>query len=453
MTTNLEHPSAQSSAISLPGTQANSSIRHKSLLSTVTGGFSALRVRNYRLFISGQAISLTGTWMQTTAQAWLVVQLTNSPFALGVVGTLQFLPVMLLSLYGGVLADRLPKRRTLIVTQTLLLIQATIFGILVATGAIQLWHIYILAVTQGIVSAIDVPVRQAFSVEMVGREELSNAVALNSMTFNGARIIGPSVAGLIIAQIGIAPTLFLNAGSFVAVIAGLLLMRESELYAVPSRAEGSIRKRLMEGLAYVWRTPNILAIVIVVAALGTFGYNFGVVLPLLAQFVLHTDARGFGLLSSFLGMGSFVSAISTAYLTHVTMRRLLIGATLFGILLGAVALSPILWLSAGLLAALGVSSIIFSTSSNTLLQLSVPDELRGRVMSVNVLLVMGSTPIGNFLIGTASDKLGVSATLVMCAVLCLLGVVGALYYQRTPGYARGMEAAVITNHAASNHPT
>src|SRR5579859_4866581 len=161
-------------------------IHRKSVLSALTEGFHALRVRNYRLFISGQAISLTGTWMQTTAQAWLVVQLTNSPFALGLVGTLQFLPVMLLALYGGVLADRLPKRRTLIVTQALLLIQATIFGFLVATHAIQLWQIYVLAVAQGIVSAVDTPVRQAFAVEMVGREELPNAVALNSMTFNGA---------------------------------------------------------------------------------------------------------------------------------------------------------------------------------------------------------------------------------------------------------------------------
>ncbi|MHB8626160.1 MAG: MFS transporter [Aggregatilineales bacterium] len=429
-----------------------SSLRHKGILSALTEGFHALRVRNYRLFISGQAVSLTGSWMQTTAQAWLVVQLTNSPFALGLVGTLQFLPVTILALYGGVLADRLPKRRTLIVTQTLLLIQATIFGLLVATNAIQLWHIYVLAVTQGIVSAIDIPVRQAFSVEMVGREELANAVALNSMTFNGARIIGPSLAGIIIAGIGIAPTLFLNAASFVAVIAGLLMMRESELFAVPPHVQGSVRKRLVEGLSYVWRTPNILAIIIVVAALGTFGYNFGVVLPLLAQFVLHTDSRGFGLLSSFLGIGSFVAAISTAYFPRVMMRRLLVGAALFSVLLGAVSLSPIFWLSAALLAALGMSSIIFSTSSNTLLQLAVPDELRGRVMSVNVLLVMGSTPIGNFLIGTMSAKLGVPVALLTCAILCLVGVIGAVYYQRTPGYARGMASVVVGTHAASDHP-
>ena len=427
------------------------SVQRKSLLASLTEGFHSLRVRNYRLFIIGQAISLTGSWMQTTAQAWLVVQLTNSPFALGLVGTLQFLPVTILALYGGVLADRLPKRRTLIVTQTLLLIQATTFGVLVATHVILLWHIYLLAITQGIVSAIDTPVRQAFSVEMVGREELPNAVALNSMTFNGARVIGPSLAGLIIAGIGIAPTLFLNAASFVAVIIGLLMMRESELFAVPGHVQGSVRKRLAEGLHYIWRTPNILAIIIVIAALGTFGYNFGVVLPLLAQFVLHTDSTGFGLLSSFLGIGSFVAAISTAYFPNVLMRRLLIGAALFSVLLGAIALSPIFWLSAALLAALGVSSIIFSTSSNTLLQLAVPDELRGRVMSVNVLLVMGSTPIGNFLIGTMSDKLGVSVALLTCAILCLVGVIGAVYYQRTPGYARRMELAV-GNHAASDHP-
>src|SRR5262245_53210776 len=203
---------------------------------SVTRGFSSLRVRNYRLFWISQVISLTGTWMQSTAQAWLVLQLSHSALALGIVTTLQFLPITLLSLYGGVLADRLPKRQTLVATQTLLLVQATIFGLLVATGVIQIWHIYVLAVIQGTITAIDNPVRQAFVVEMVGRDELLNAVALNSMSFNGARIIGPSLAGVVIARIGIPLTLFLNALSFVPVVVSLLMMNPAELHsASPSR--------------------------------------------------------------------------------------------------------------------------------------------------------------------------------------------------------------------------
>jgi MFS family permease len=399
------------------------------LIAGFTRGFHALEVRNYRLYWIGQLISQTGSWMQTTAQAWLVLQLTQSPFALGLVTTLQFLPIMLLSLIGGVISDRLPKHRLIVITQTAGLIQATIFGTLVATGAIQLWHVYILAATQGIINAIDNPTRQAFAVELVGREHLVNAVALNSMLFNGARIIGPALAGLIIARVGIAPTLFLNAISFVAVIAGLLMMDRNAFLNLPPAMPGRMGQRLVEGLAYVWGTPPVLLVMIVVAAIGTFGYNFSVVLPLLSGFVLHTDAAGFGALSAFLGMGSLIGALSTAYTRNVTVRRLLIGAGCFGILLGAIAVSTSFAISGALLIALGFAGILFSTSANTLLQLNVPDALRGRVMSLYMLLFAGSTPIGGLLIGTLSNIIGVSYTLLVCASLCLLGVGGALVYR------------------------
>jgi MFS family permease len=401
-----------------------------SIVEKVAIGFQSLKIRNYRLFIAGQAISQIGTWMQFTAQAWLVVRLTNSPLALGIVTALQYLPVTILSLYGGVLADQLPKRQTLIVTQSLLLIQALIFGILVATGTVQLWQVYLLAMLQGAVTAIDSPVRQVFSVELVGRDELPNAVALNSMTLNGAKIIGPSLAGVIIAQIDTAPTLFLNAISFVAVIIGLLMMRDAELFTVAKRAQGSVRQQLNEGFAYIWHTPEIMAIMIVTAAIGTFGYNFNVVLPLLAKFVLRTDAAGFGLLSSIFGIGAFVAAIGTAYIKHVTSRRLLIAGTAFSLLLGGVSLCVNINLSAFLLAALGATGLICITSVTTILQLIVPDNLRGRVMSLAVLLVGGTTPIGGFLIGFMSDRLGVPAALVTCSILCLAGVAAALLYQR-----------------------
>lgn len=392
-------------------------------------GFRALRVRNYRLFWIGQLISLTGSWMQTTAQSWLVLQLTGSAFALGLVTTLQFLPIMLLSLFGGVITDRFAKQRVILVTQIAALAQAAIFGTLVATGAIQLWHVYVLAAIQGTVNAIDNPARQAFVPELAGREYLVNAVALNSMLFNGARIVGPALAGLIIARVGIAPTLYANALSFVAVIAVLLLMNPREFAASAPRGDGAVGERLAEGLRYVWQTPSVLLIMIVVAAIGTFGYNFSVVLPLLAGFVLRTSAEGFGWLSAFLGIGSLLAAITTAYTREITPRRLLLGSAAFSVLLGAVAFSTSFALSAVLLVALGFAGITFATTANSLLQLTVPDELRGRVMSLYILLFAGSTPIGGFLIGTLSDIIGVSWTLFVCAVLCALGVGGAMLYR------------------------
>jgi MFS family permease len=394
-------------------------------------GFRALRVRNYRLFWLGQMISLTGSWMQTTAQAWLVIQLTHAPFALGLVTTFQFLPIMLLSLIGGVITDRLPKQRLLLVTQTAALVQATIFGTLVATGLIQLWHIYILAAIQGIINAVDTPTRQAFVPELAGRDSLVNAIALNSMLFNGARIVGPAVAGLLIANIGIAPALLLNAASFLGVIFGLLRMDPAALFQVPPRGSGPVGQRLLEGLRYVWRTPQMLLVMILMGAIGTFGYNFSVVLPLVAGFLVKTGADGFGVLSSFLGAGSLIAAITTAYTKRVTSRRLLVGAAAFSCLLGGLALSSQFALTAGLLVLLGFAGIIFTTSANTLIQLTVPDELRGRVMSLYILLFAGSTPIGAFVIGSMSNTIGVSGALLLCAGLCLTGVAGAfLYYRR-----------------------
>ena len=371
--------------------------------------------------------------MQTTAQAWLVLQLTKSPLSLGLVTTLQFLPVTLLALYGGVLADRLRKQRAILFTQSAAMIQALIFGALVATDQIALWHIYILAAIQGIIAAIDNPTRQAFVVEMVGRDELPNAVALNSMAFNAARIVGPSIAGVIIDQVGIALTLIINAISFIPVLVALLRMDTLALHTPPQSQRGNPTKQVAEGLAYAWRTPAVLSILIVVGVIGTFGYNFSVTLPLLADFVLHTTASGFGTLTAFLGIGSLIAAVGTAYAKQVSMRRLLWGATGFSLFFGAVALSQIYALSLGLLAVMGFCGIIFATSSNTLLQLLVPDELRGRLMSVYVLLFMGSTPLGGFLIGVLSDVLGVSAALFICAWFCLAGTSFATYYVRRHG--------------------
>ncbi len=368
--------------------------------------------------------------MQTTAQAWLVLKLTKSALSLGAVTTLQFLPITLLSLYGGVLADRLPKRSALIFTQGAAMIQAFIFGGLVAAGAIQLWHIYILAIIQGLINAIDNPTRQAFVVEMVGREDVLNAVALNSTAFNAARILGPSLAGLIIDQIDIAPTLILNAVSFIPVLIALARMDSREFHLGTAVLHGTAADRVKEGVSYAWHHPTILSILIVVTFVGTFGYNFTLVLPLLAEFVLHTSAAGFGSLGSFVGVGSVISAVMTAYMGQVTMRRLLTGAGAFSIILGGLALSKVFLLSGVLLMLLGFAGIMFATAANTLLQLNSPDALRGRIMSVYILLFVGSTPIGGFFIGALSDWIGVQATLMICAGLSMLGVILAVMYYR-----------------------
>jgi MFS family permease len=402
-------------------------------IGAITRGFSALAIRNYRLFWFGQLISLTGTWMQRTAQDWLVIQLTHSPFDLGLVTAFQFLPITLLTLVGGVFIDRWPKHRLLLITQIALLLQAAVFTVLVATGLIQIWHVYILAAVQGLVNAIGNPARQAFVPELVGRSRLVNAIALNSMLFNGARIVGPAVAGVLIANLGIPPALFLNAVSFLAVIGGLLLMDPRAFEIRPRAASGPVGRRLLEGLRYVRQTPDVLLIMLLMGAIGTFGYNFSVVLPLVAGFLLKTSAAGFGGLSAFLGFGSLVAAVATAYARQVTPRRLIGGAATFSLLLGGVAASTNFMLTALLLIALGFAGIIFTTTANTLLQLTVPDDLRGRVLSLYILLFAGTTPIGGFLIGSLSSMFGVSWALGICAMLCLVGVAGALLYrQRHP---------------------
>jgi MFS family permease len=416
---------------------SGASVRLVRLLS----GFRALRTRNYRLYWLGQLVSMTGSWVQTTAQALLVLQLTRSPLAIGLVATFQFLPVMLLSLFGGVIADRVPRYRMILLTQTLAMILAAIFGALVGLGLIQLWQVYLLALLQGVVNALDTPVRQAFAVELVSREDRPNAVALNSIVFNGSRIIGPALAGLLIGPLGIAAMLYLNAASFLAVLVGLLRMDVSQIVQAPRRATGRVLSQLREGLAYTWRTPEILLVMILIGAIGTFGYNFSVTLPLIGGFILHTDPAHYGLLGAFLGLGSLTAAIANAYMGSFTPRRMIIAAAAFSLLLGAVAASTSFVMAAALLFALGFAGISFTTAANTVIQLRVPDDLRGRVISLYFTLFAGSTPIGGLLIGAAASLFGVPDALLLCAVLCLLGVGAALVYQRSIPRAAQAEGA------------
>jgi MFS family permease len=395
---------------------------------SVAPTFRSLRNYNYRLFYFGQMISLTGTWTQTIGQAWLVLDLTHSPFALGTVTMLQFLPVSLLVLFGGVFADRMPKRRLLVLTQTAAMTQAFILAFLVWSGLIALWQIYVLAVMLGLTNALDNPTRQAFVVEMVGRDDLVNAVALNSGLFNGARLVGPALGGVAIAVVGVGATFFINGVSFIAVIIGLLLMKPGLLHWAPRSESGHVLEQLAEGLRYSLRTPAILFVLILVAAIGTFGYNFTVVLPLLARNVLHVGSIGFGMMSSAMGVGSLAAALVLATLAKTSRRTLLIGATAFVILLAAVAASHWYALTLALLVALGVASVAFMATANTSLQITAPDRLRGRVMSLYMLLFLGTTPIGGLLTGVMAEHIGVRLTVGIEAAICAAGIAAAFAY-------------------------
>ncbi len=402
--------------------------------------FVALRHRNFRLFWFGQLISLIGTWMQTTAQAWLVLELTHSAWWLGLVGALQFLPVMFFALFGGVLADRLPKRTVLIFTQSSAMIQAFILWLLVATGEVRIWHVMILALLLGITNALDMPTRQAFVVEMVGRADLPNAIALNSSLFNMARIIGPGIGGILIAWLGVAPLFLLNALSFIAVIIGLAMIdmkqlhgRASNLKAIEGGAIARPRtlESLREGLVYSWRTPSILLIIAVMGVVSLFGINFNVVLPLFATDVLHVGAVGFGFISSAFGIGSLIAALWLAWGNNrPSIAQLLVGATAFCVFEALFAISRWYFLSLALIAAVGFAQIMFSAISNTTLQTVAPDRLRGRVMSAYMLVFAGTTPLGNLFTGGLAHFFGAPVALLIDALISLAAAIGGWFYRK-----------------------
>ncbi len=393
--------------------------------------FLALRHRNFRLFWFGQLISLIGTWMQSIGQAWLVLELTHSAWLLGVVGALQFLPVMLLSLFGGVLADRLPKRKVLLFTQSFAMLQAVLLWALVASGQVQIWHVLVLAALLGLTNSLDMPTRQAFVVEMVGREDLPNAIALNSSLFNMARIVGPGIGGLIIAWLGVAPLFLLNAISFIAVIIGLALIDMNHLYALARRPNVSLDtvkqstlQSLREGLVYVIRTPSVLLIIAVVGIISLFGINFNVILPLFATDVLHAGPEGFGFISAAFGLGSLFSALWLAWGNNKpSIRQLLIGALAFCVLEILFAISHMYVLSLVLIAAVGFSQIAFSATANTTLQTVSPDHLRGRVMSVYMLVFAGTVPLGNLFTGGIAHLFSAPISLLLGGGLSLIAAI------------------------------
>ncbi|MFN8635347.1 MAG: MFS transporter [Chloroflexota bacterium] len=390
--------------------------------------FRALHLRDFRYFWLGQVVSNTGGWMQSIAQAWLVLRLTDSPLALGSVTMLQALPVLLLGLFGGVIADRFPKRKLLLCTQSMMLLQALALGILTYTGLIQLWHVYVLALSLGTLNALDNPTRQSLVAELVPSDDLPNAVALNSLSFNCSRLIGPALGGVTIAVVGVAGCFLLNALSFLGVVTSLLLIKTRPDAAPSGRARGAIFSQIGEGLRYAVHTPDVLFVVILMGAIGCFGYNFQTILPLIAEYVLKADAASFGLLTSSMAIGSVGSALLMASRGKVTRRRIFIGAVGFSALLFSVPFASSWSVLVPLLVLLGAFSILFGSSANVHLQTVTPPALRGRVMSIYTLLFLGSTPIGSMIVGTLAEKQGVQVAIAEMASVCMVGVVVGLFY-------------------------
>ncbi|MEU1665145.1 MFS transporter [Streptomyces sparsogenes] len=368
------------------------------------GTFSSLRVRNYRLFATGAVISNTGTWMSRIAQDWLVLSLTGSSTAVGITTALQFLPMLLFGLYGGVIADRCPKRGLLMLTQGALGLCGLALAALTLSGQVQVWHVYVIAFLLGMVTVVDNPTRQAFVVEMVGPRDLRNAVSLNSANFQSARLVGPAVAGVLITAVGSGWAFLLNGLSFGAPLIGLLMMRPGELHKVERAPRG--KGQLREGLRYVAGRPDLIWPIVLVGFIGTFGFNFPIWLSAFADGVFHAGPGTYGLLNTLIAVGSVTGALLAARRTS-TRQRLLIGAALmFGLLEIAAALSPAFWLFAALMVPIGIFSLTFNVTANSNVQLATDPAMRGRVMSLFMMVFVGGTPLGGPLVGWLTDTYG-----------------------------------------------
>jgi len=383
----------------------------------------ALNHRDFRVFWTGQLVSLIGTWMQSVGQSWLVLELTDSPFKLGLIGTVQFAPMLFLSFVAGVITDRVFKRRLILATQTALMLQAFSLWVLVWTGHVQYWHVAVLAGLYGLANTLDMPARQSFIADLVGRDDLMNAIALNSALFSGARVVGPAAAGLLIAWYGVGVAFFLNAVSFVAVVIALLTIRTD---GAPRPSSGAtISQQIVEGVRYAVSTPLLALVLSLLLSVSLFVINYSVLVPLIARDVLHEGAHGFGFLMAALGAGAVAGALTLALVGG--------GRPPLGILVGAaivvsgatMSLAAVrhFWLAIVVLLVIGCSQILFTASCNTTLQLMVPDGVRGRMMSLYALVFVGVTPIGSFLVGSISETLGVPAA---CGVSGGLGLMFVL---------------------------
>src|SRR5215212_8231978 len=395
--------------------------------------FRSLRVHNFRLYASANLLSNTGTWMQRIGQDWLVLQLSGgSGVALGLITALQFGPTLVLSMYGGILADRYAKRRVLVITQALMGVLALLLGILVATGGVALWHVFVLAGGLGAVSAIDAPVRQAFVSEMVGPGLLGNAVSLNSTIFNGARLVGPALAGLLIGASGgnTAPAFFVNAASFAFTIGALAGLRIEELRPSPpvARAAGQLRA----GLAYTWAHPDLMLAMVLAFVLGTFGFNYQVTIALMAREVFDLGAEAFGLLSTCFAVGSLTGALlSTRRSARPRQFFLVVSAVVFGLFTVACGLMPGFVPFAAMLVPTGAAALVFSVANNSFVQLGVDPQMRGRVMALYFMCFLGGTPVGAPLIGLVSERLGAPWGLILGGAICVVaGLAAAAFLAR-----------------------
>jgi len=386
--------------------------------------FAALRHRNFRLYWFSQLVSLSGTWMHAVAQGWLILELTNQPFWLGAVGAAGTLPVLAFSLFGGVAADRFPKRSLLIATQSVSTAVALTLGLLTLAGHVQIWQVISAALLLGTANALDMPARQSFVVEMAGREDLLNAIALNSLTFNAARVIGPAIAGVIVATAGTAACFLVNAASFVPVIAALALMRG--LPAARIADGGSVASHLREGFAYAARERRFQGLIALVAAASFFGFPCVTLLPSFARDVLHTDARGYGALMAVTGVGAVVSVLVLASRQKAIGGAVVAGAGLiFGVSLVLFAASRSFVTAVPLLVLAGAGMVAQAATANTLVQSMVPDALRGRIMSMFTLVLMGAMPLGNILIGALAELIGTMAAVAtfgagLCAAIAMI---------------------------------
>lgn len=379
------------------------------------GMFSALSNRNYRYFFIGQVVSNSGTWVQRIAQDWLVLSITGSAFAVGVTTAMQFLPMLLFGLFGGVLADRFPKRKLLIATQGAMGLLAAGLAVLTLTGNIQVWHIYLFAFMLGMVTVVDNPTRQTFVSEMVGKKDLGNAVSLNAANFQTARLIGPAVAGALMAAVGAGYAFAVNAASFGAVILGLLAMRTAELHRTPRppREKGQLRA----GLHYVAGRPDLIWPIVLIGFIGTFGFNFAIILSAFAYSVFHVGPGLYGLLNTAMAVGSLAGALLAARRSRPRLRLLVGVALAFGVMESVSALSPDYWTFAALLTVVGMSGVTLNTAANSLIQLRTDPAMRGRVMSLFMMVFTGGTPLGAPLVGWITEAYGPRIGLLVCGLV------------------------------------
>ena len=397
--------------------------------SRVSDGLRALRHHDFRLYFFGQLVSLIGTWMQAVAQGWLMHRLTSSAFMLGLLSFAQFAPVLPLALYAGVIADRTERRTMLLWTQSLLLAQAVALALVVSAGVVKPWMVIALASVYGIVNTFDLPARQTFVVDMTGKDDLPNGIALNSAAFNAARILGPAVAGILVATVGEAGCFWLNALSFGAVIASLLMMKRTRLAAgtagaaAPGVPAHRVSSTLREGLRYAWATPTIRQLLVLLAVCAGLGFQYNVLLPVYARDVLHAGARTYGWLFSAFGAGSLLAAVRMAVTRErwALRRHLMFGLASGGLGLAGFAWSRWLPLMAGFAALAGFGLILYVSSTNTLIQLTVEDHYRGRVMSLYTLFFVGTSPFGALLSGALAQRFGAPVATSFCALILLGG--------------------------------